>query len=190
MTSRLFLVHRLLKWTSRLRKASTEASWWIIVWFCFVGSLSGMWWRFDRVQIFSCPGHIRCCPPLWFWYWFWLESFVSPGKVLFVFFESFVCLSREVCLPCLVGKLCHFANASAVWSAPEAPGTVKWSRLISKRYPMLSCWGWAQREFKPLEKTKRIVTGSHILSFEFFSLLELGFALCRLWLCPVFSFLK
>lgn len=45
----------------------------------------------------------------------------------------------------------------------------------------------SKRWSKPFRKTQKIVNKSQILSTELFGMLELDFALCRLWLYPVFS---
>lgn len=97
-----------------------RASRWVIVCFCFVGSLSGVWKGFDGTPIFSCPGHVeRYHLSILVLVLIRTILFVSCRKFCLSCWKSFVCLFLEkvvsvcsvvkfCCIVCLVGKFFLF----------------------------------------------------------------------------------
>lgn len=84
-----------------------------------------------------------------------------------------------------------FGNAGAMWQSPEASATMKWSWLGSRGqavYMLLRAG--TKRWSNPSGKPKGLWMNPRYWTLNLFALLELGFALCRLWLCPVSSLLK
>lgn len=84
-----------------MQQASTEASRWVIVWFCFIGPPSGMWrgaWQYpnilpSRENSKTSPTHLVLVD--WKVLSILLESFVYlflKKVCLPIFLESFVCL--------------------------------------------------------------------------------------------------